>query len=121
NDSPVQFVGVDQLQTDAGTKITIGDGGLFNQPLQNVTNSDKQFEYGSCQSKYSVVGTPYGLFYISQDQGKIFVYTNTLQDISALGNKWWFSKYLPSILYKQFPNYKLIDNPIAGVGCQAVY
>ena len=34
--SPVMFQGVDQLQTDLGTKVTIGDGGLFNQPLQNI-------------------------------------------------------------------------------------
>jgi len=29
------------LQTDLGTKITIGDGGLFSQPGHTVTNEDK--------------------------------------------------------------------------------
>lgn len=72
--SPVQFIGVDTLQTDIGTKITIGDGGLFNQPLQNIVNTDAAYEYGSCQDRMSIINTPFGLFWISQDQGKIFQY-----------------------------------------------
>jgi hypothetical protein len=44
--SPVQFMGSDQLQTDAGTKLTIGDGGLFEQPLQNLVNADRSLQYG---------------------------------------------------------------------------
>jgi hypothetical protein len=32
--SPVQFQGTDQLETGLGTKLTIGDGGLFSQPMQ---------------------------------------------------------------------------------------
>src|SRR5581483_8839693 len=46
--SPVQFMGVDQLQTENGVKITVGDGGLFQQPLSAVTNTDPQFKYGTC-------------------------------------------------------------------------
>ncbi len=38
--SPLQFTGVQVLQQgeDTNTQITIGDGGLFNQPLQSVVN-----------------------------------------------------------------------------------
>lgn len=121
NESPIQLIGVDQLQTDTGTKITIGDGGLFNQSLQNIVNADKSYQYGSCQNRYAVSGTPYGVFYISQEQGKIFNYANGLDEISKYGNKWWFSQYLPSYLLKLYPNYKLYDNPVAGIGCQVVY
>jgi hypothetical protein len=121
NESPIQFMGVDQLQTDAGTKVTIGDGGLFNQALQNLTNADKSYQYGSCQNKYSVINTPYGLFYLSQEQGKVFNFTDQLDEISRMGNKWWFANYLPSYLLKQFPEYKLFDNPIVGIGCMAIY
>lgn len=120
-DSPVQFMGVDQLQTDGGIKVTIGDGGLFNQPLQSITNADRPYQYGSCQSVYSAIATTYGVFYISQDQGKIFSFDGNLDEISRYGNKWWFSQYLPSFLLKQYPNYKLFDNPVIGVGCQAIY
>lgn len=122
--SPQLFQGVDALQTDLGVKLTIGDGGLFSQPLQNVTNSDLSNEYGSCESARSIVNTPYGLFFISQQQGKIFMFTNSLVDISNYGMVTWLSKYLPSILKSQFPEIEesvLYDNPVIGIGCQSVY
>ncbi len=123
--SPQLFQGVDSLKLGSNTNVTIGDGKLFNQPLQNVTNSDISNEYGSCESLRSVINTPVGLFFISQAQGKIFQYTGKgLDPISNNGMKWWFNKYLPSQLIKQFPILEdsvLSDNPIAGVGCQAIY
>lgn len=119
--SPVQFMGVDQLQTDAGVKITIGDGGLFSQPLQNLANSDNPYEYGSCQSRYSAIGTTYGVFWVSQNQGKVFQYAGQLDEISRSGMKYWFAKYLPSNLLKAFPSYPLYDNPVSGVGVQTIY
>lgn len=121
-ESPVEFLGVDTLQTGAGTKLLIGDGGLFeNQPLQNMVNAEKSYQYGSCQHKYSVCSTPQGLFWISQDQGKIFQHAGQIKEISRDGNKWWFAKHLPSKLLKEFPEYDMTDNPITGIGTQTVY
>lgn len=119
--SPLQFMGVDQLQTDAGTKVTLGDGGLFNQPLQSVVNADESYEYGSCQNKQAVAGTPYGVFWVSQNQGKVFNYAGSLAEISRDSMKWWFANYLPSELLKRFPTYPLYDNPVKGVGVQMIY
>lgn len=120
NESPVQMVGVDQLQTDFGTKITIGDGGLFSQPLQNVLNSARSFEYGSCQDRLSVLNTPTGIYWISQNQGKIFNLSRG--EITADPKvKWWFAQYLPYKLTQQFPNFELTDNPIVGIGCQTIF
>jgi hypothetical protein len=122
--SPQMFQGVDQLQTDLGTKLTIGDGGLFSQPMQNIVNSDLSNEYGSCESARSVLNTPMGIFYISQAQGKVFQYTGQLVNLANQGMKWWFNKYLPSQLIRQFPELEtspLGDNPVAGVGCQVIY
>lgn len=119
NESPVQFQGIDQLQTDGGVKLTIGDGGLFKQPLQNVYNADKAYEYGSCQSRLSVINTPVGLFWISQNQGKIFSLGQG--EISAKGIKYWLAEYLPYQILKDFPTFELLDNPVIGVGCQAIY
>lgn len=123
--SPIMFQGVDTLKTSLDTKITIGDGGLFSQPFQNVVNSDLSNEYGSCESLRSVMNTPIGLFFISQAQGKIFHFTGqTLDPISNAGMKWWFNKYLPSQLVKQYPALEespLSDNPVVGVGCQTIY
>ena len=125
NLAPVMFQGVDQLQTDLGTKLTIGDGGLFSQPMQNVVNAELPHEYGSCESQRSVVNTPSGLFYLSQAQGKVFHYAQGLVNIANAGMKQWFNQYLPSRLLNAFPEIEdckgYIDNPVAGVGCQSVY
>ena len=132
-ESPITFLGTDKLQLDAGTKITIGDGELFSQPLQNVANADQPHEYGSCQNRLSVINTPAGLYYLSQNQGKVFTYGGKgLQEISNQGVKWWFAKYLPYQL-TQHPTafidpvtgeqrpFDLDDNPVIGIGCQAVF
>ena len=123
--SPQMFQGLDTLKTGLDTKLTIGDGGLFSQPFQNIANSDLSNEYGSCESLRSVINTPMGLFYISQAQGKIFNYAGKgLEPISNNGMKWWFEQYLPSQLVKQYPTLEesvLSDNPVVGVGCQSIY
>jgi hypothetical protein len=121
NEAPVSVPGVDTLQTDAGTKITIGDGGLFSQPLQNLVNADQPYEYGSCQNRLSVINTPAGLYWICQNQGKIFEYAEGLTEISQNGLKWWFEEFLPYKILEDFPNYDLLDNPVVGVGCQSIY
>ncbi len=123
--SPQMFQGLDTLKTQLDTKLTIGDGGLFSQPFQNVANADISNEYGSCESIRGVINTPIGLFFISQAQGKIFQYGGKgLEPISNAGMKWWFAKYLPSRFIKQFPNSESsvwTDNPVHGVGCQVMY
>ncbi|MEK6266542.1 MAG: hypothetical protein N2B06_17490, partial [Clostridium sp.] len=123
--SPQMFQGLDTLKTQLDTKLTIGDGGLFSQPFQNVANADISNEYGSCESLRGVINTPLGLFFISQQQGKIFQYGGKgLDPISNNGMKWWFAKYLPSKFVKQFPDAEhsvWSDNPVAGVGCQVMY
>lgn len=120
--SPSQFVGIDKLVTDAGTKITIGDGGLFANNVQAITNAEDALEYGSTISHRSVLNTPYGLFYISQKAGKIINYGgNGLEEISKSGMKHWFLENLPSNLLEAFPNFREYDNPVAGIGCQAIY
>lgn len=119
--SPVSFMGVDQLQTEAGVKITVGDGGLFQQPLSAVTNADPNYEYGACNSRLGIINTPNGLFWISQEQGKIFQFGGGMVNIAQEGMKFWFNQYLPSQLLKDFPQFELTDNPVAGVGCMSVY
>ena len=121
NSSPLVFQGVDQLETDSGTKITIGDGGLFAQTPQSLVISDRPYEYGSSQNRLSVISTPAGFFYISQNQGKIFSYGQGLKEISQKGLKWWFTLFLPYKLTDDFPDYPHTDNPVAGIGCQAIY
>ena len=120
-DSPVQIQGTETLESDMGTKITVGDGALFNKPLQALINTDQSYEYGSCQDKFSILNTPMGIFWVSQSLGKIFTIGQGLEEISASGMRWWFGKFLPYRILEDFPNFEAIDNPFVGVGCQASY
>lgn len=122
--SPMQFMGVEELKLDTtGAKITIGDGALFSGPqqLQALVNADESFEYGSCQNKFANLGCTHGVFWVSQNQGKVFQYAGQLKEISREGMKWWFAKYLPSELLAKYPNYPHYDNPVKGVGVQMTY
>jgi hypothetical protein len=121
NESPLMYQGTDTLETDLGTKLTIGDGLLFSQPQQSVTNADNSYEYGSSQNRLSVINTPAGLFYMSQNQGRIFSYSQGLQEINQAGLKWWLLLYMPYKLIDDFPDYPWQDNPVAGIGCQSTY
>ena len=119
--APAKITAEDAWKYDSKQKLTIGDGGLFSQPLQHVVNADPSFEYGSCQDRLSVINTPGGLFYISQNQGKVFGFTGNLSEISAEGMRWWFERYLPYKIHEDFPDFDLTSNPVIGVGCQSIY
>ena len=132
--SPLMFIGTEELKLDGtNTQITIGNGALFGNGsnLQSTANADESYEYGSNQSKFSSINTTHGVFWVSQNQGKIFVYAphktyynqgESIVDITARGMmKWWFAKYLPSQLLKVYPDYPQYDNPVVGVGVQMSY
>jgi hypothetical protein len=122
NDSPLIYQGTDTLQLDdSGTAVTVGDAALFSRDPQNIVVAEKPYEYGSSQNRYGVVSTPAGLYYISQNQGKIFSYRQGLEEISQTGMKWWFSEFLPYKLLEDFPSYPHFDNPVAGIACTASY
>ena len=118
---PLFYQGVDQLTTNLGKKVTIGDGGLFSNPPSSAANSDAPFEYGSSQNIRSVIYSPAGLYYVSMNQGKIFSYGEGLKEISQNGLKWWFTLFLPYKLTEDFPDFPHVDNPVAGVGVQSMY
>jgi hypothetical protein len=121
NMSPAVYRGVDQLQTTSGTALTIGDGSLFGGPVQNLVASDRPYEYGSCQDRLSVITTPMGTFWMSQNQGKIFSLQSGIEELSLKNLKWWFAQYLPYFLTEDFPDFELKENPYIGIGCQSTY
>ena len=121
NEAPGMLPGVDQLQTTGGAAVTLGDGKLFARKLQQLNNSEKTYEYGSCQSRLSVLNTPAGLFWMNLNQGKIFQYAGGMKEISMASNKYWLNQYLPYQLLKDFPEFEVVDNPVSGIGCQTIY
>lgn len=120
-EAPMVLPGVDELQTTAGVKITVGDGGLLQRNGQQLSNSNKALEYGSCQNRMSVINTPAGIFWMNVNQGRIFRYAGNLVELSDKNHKYWFNLYLPYQILKDVPNFELLDNPVAGVGCQTIY
>ena len=119
---PVLFTGTDTIQTQGGTKYTIGDGALFAENnMKSMVNADDQLAFGTCISSRSAINTPHGLFFISQDSGKIFQYSSQMIEISKNGMKHWFAENLPNKIREADPDYILYDNPVVGTGCQAIY
>jgi len=119
--TPLKITGVDTLETLDSRKITIGDGQLFSMPVQNISNADASYEYAACQNARSVINTPAGLYWIAQNQGKIFGLAGGLVELAGEDMKWWFATYLPYQLTAQFPTFELTDNPVNGIGCQSAY
>ena len=130
DDSPKMVTGVQFMPSKEGTEYTVGTGKLFEQALQNVVHTDRSLQHGSCQGKYAVADTPYGVFWISQRTGKIWqdapnkTYFNQgerMVDVTTKGLKYWMALYLPCQLTSYFPNYTNDDNPVSGVGTQVFY
>jgi hypothetical protein len=118
--SPYFTLGLNTVSTDQGNVFTLGSGRAFEQLPQRLIYTD--FGYGNCQSKYAFVSSQFGLFYPSQRQGRVFIFTGqNLDEISRDDMHWWFKKNLPSKLLEQFPNYKHSDNPVKGVGMLSTF
>jgi hypothetical protein len=121
--SPTMFAGVETIPSKSGTEYSVGTGSLFRQTLQSINNVDDSYEFASCQSRQGVVNTPHGVFWVSQDTGKIFNFkAGQLTDLGTVdGINYHLSNFLPSFLMQQVPSFPLKDNPVDGVGCQLVY
>jgi hypothetical protein len=121
--SPTMFAGVETIPSKSGTEYSVGTGSLFRQTLQSINNVDDSYEFASCQSRQGVVNTPHGVFWVSQETGKIFNFkAGQLTDIGTEdGINYHLSNFLPSFLMQQVPSFPLKDNPVDGVGCQLVY
>lgn len=118
--SPFITMGRDFLELDqSGRKITIGDGGLFAQDPRETMPTDNN--YGACNSRYAFSNTHLGRYYPSERQGRIFDFGNAPEDITRTGMAYWCKNYMPIALYKYFPTYPQIENPISGVGYLTVF
>lgn len=118
--SPYISIGRDFLELEqSGRKITIGDGGLFAQDPREVLPTDNN--YGASNSRFAFSNTHLGRFYPSENQGRIFNFTENLDDISRQGISFWCKNYMPIFLYKYFPTYPRLENPMSGVGYLTVF
>ena len=117
--SPFISPGRDFLELNSGRKVTIGDGGLFAQTPREMMKT--HIAYGSNHDKFAFNSNQFGNFYVSEQQGKLFNLTNKLDEYSRNGWHKWCANFLPLQLKRQFPLFKGIHNPLAGVGYQLVF
>lgn len=111
--SPFITMGRSLLQLSNQT-VTIGDGGLFAQDPRELMPTNNN--YAACNSRYAFSNTHMGRFYPSENQGRIITYTENLDDITRQGISYWCKNYMPIFLYKYFPTYPEVENPMSGVG-----
>jgi len=116
--SPVMIQGSDSLQTDLGTKVTLGDGGLFEQPMQNMSSSDPAFMEGACIDTHGIINCAAGIYIMSNSLKKIYRVKGqgALEDITAKGLKWWFNNYMGYKILEDFPNFPDTNNLAVGIG-----
>lgn len=117
--SPYYSIGRDFLQLEgSGRKITIGDGGLFAQDPREIMPTDNN--YGACNSRFAFSNTHLGRFYPAEKQGRI-INSDSMDDVARQGISYWCKNYMPIFLYKYFPDYPEVENPMSGVGYLAVF
>lgn len=78
----------------------LGTGDYFAIPARMLIDSN----LGSAGSlaKWSTLKTRDGVIYVSQKEGRVYLFNNQLNEISQLGKKTWFRNNLPSNLNSQF-------------------
>lgn len=71
---------------------SLGDADIFkNNPLEAIPND---VGYVGCQNKFGSIRTKIGNIIIDREQGKIFIYNNTIEEITKFGMRDWFSNNL---------------------------
>lgn len=111
--SPYITLGQNQLELKDGTEIQIGSGGIFAQPPQGLIYTENF--YGNSQSR-SAVTNHFGTFYTSERQGRLFNFSQGLNEISKEGIDRWSSFFLPLKLTEKYPDFKDKDNTVKGIG-----
>jgi len=120
SDNPVMIQGNEQLELSV-TSITIGSGSFLSREAQSLSNADRSYQVGATQESLSVVNTPSGIYWVCPEQLRIFTITGGLIDLIMPERLWWFSIYMPYNLLVDFPDFPHRNNPVIGIGYQAVY
>ncbi len=100
---------------DTATQITslgevyLGSGGLFPRPSIEIMTLNGG--YAGTKSQFAGCNTPFGRFMIDNLQGKVFLLTDSLEEISDKGNFRYFLEKIKSS----------VDNPSSGVGYISSY
>lgn len=115
--SPYITPGIAELKTISNETVYLGNGSILRDPIPLLLTDDF---YGNSQSRFAFNHTKFGSFYPSTRKGNLFQYSDNLDEISRNGVFYFFDKYLPLFLLKDFPEYPS-DNPYNGIGLLSTY
>jgi hypothetical protein len=106
----LQQVKPQQIKTDQAT-LYIGTGEFWEIPPNEVVTSTNG--YAGCQHQFSTINTPFGYFWVSERERKIFLFNDKLDEISNRGLRNWFENNIPFNLNPVFVNFlnSTSDNP----------
>ena len=118
-DSIFKTQGKQTIETEQGGSAFIGSGDIFKQEPLELIQTDQG--YGGNVFDYANLLTRYGYFWVNYKSSRIFLFTDKIEDISALGMSNWFEKNIPYLL--SIDHYLTIppDLPYSGMGFHATY
>ena len=115
--------GKQQLQLGDNTQAYIGSGNIFEQDPDEVIPTT--VGYGGCDSQFSALTTRYGQFYVNRRDKKVYMYGESITEISSLGMEKWFIDNIPYRLEQYGYDLNLsgfeVDAPTADFGFVATY
>lgn len=114
-----------QIETDVST-IYIGTAEFLSVPPKELVESE--WGHAGTSGRFNIKSTPYGLFYIDIDQGRVYRFYDQLEDISAKGLHNFFQENRDFLLVEDYEetfnqSYPFEDNTLltSGVGIRTVY
>lgn len=109
--------GKEELAVGAAA-AALGSGDLFERdPIEVLTTERGE---GGTQSQFAGIVTRHGYFFVDVESRKVFMFGETLEEISDYGMSDWFRDNLKHPLAEHAERYNL-DIPTAGLGATAGY
>ena len=85
--------GKQTMQMGDGSEAYVGSGNIFAQEPEEMLQSDKG--YGGTKAQFARNVTRHGYFFVDQERRKVFLMSDQLNEISAIGMRQWFKDNLP--------------------------
>jgi hypothetical protein len=95
------FFNEQTTQATSSGDIVLGNGGLFPIPSREIMTIDGG--YAGTTNKWASCGTPFGRYFVDKVQGKVFVLTEGLKEISDQGMfNFFFSGFTNNFMVSAF-------------------
>lgn len=114
-----------EIQTNEDT-ITVGTGEFFEIPPRELVSTD--YGYAGSTTPWSTITTEFGTFFVDEYSGKVFLFSQQLNEISRLGLKAEFEENLKINFYESYKSltgeefpFKYSPQAAYGVGYLATY